>query len=241
LELATTYLSAAIARSVEKIAYHRSVGLREECDRVAAAAQKSRAPALASVAASAALAADRLLPTIRSAAPPTAPLACADRCAACCSFPVALTVAEVQRIVRHLRTTLDENSLAELRERFRARAADRRALGLAVLRDRRPCPFLVDARCSIYSVRPLACRALASSDAAACERDVRARTETAPIYEPQRDLYLAFQLAIAEPLAQDGGPDLLELVAAIAIGIDLPFERYLDGRVWAAAEFRGRR
>jgi hypothetical protein len=210
--------------------------IRAACDRIADEAQACRPPGLARIASSAALAADEELVQLRSLAPPERPLACQPGCAWCYFHPVALSVAEVARIVRHLRSALDADALAALKRRFAAIASERRGRGPDAFR--RACPFLEADRCSIYNVRPLACRGMSSSDASACERDSLAGTQTAPVYEAQRDLHLALQLAIAGPIAADGGPDLLELVAAIAIGIDLPLERFLRRAEWAAAEFR---
>ena len=90
-----------------------------------------------------------------------APRACRDGCAHCCHFPVGITYGEALRLAAAVTTSPPLHARV-----LTAVAADddrdwRQLIG-------RPCPLLHDGRCSTYAARPLPCRALVSSDAAAC-------------------------------------------------------------------------
>lgn len=89
--------------------------------------------------------------------------ACHRGCDHCCHFPVGVTFGEARRLVALVERT------PELREHVLADAlqtADlswRELVGL-------PCPMLHNHECAAHAARPLPCRAMASSDAAACAR-----------------------------------------------------------------------
>jgi hypothetical protein len=107
-----------------------------------------------------------------------------------------------------------------------------------------PCPFLIDARCSIYEVRPLACRGTNSLDAAACERNLRdpearaaflaGRTSVPCYLEPFRASH-AVTAGLQMALDQLHGLEMLplELTAAMRILFDDPDgvpQRWLGGK-----------
>jgi Fe-S-cluster containining protein len=77
--------------------------------------------------------------------------ACRKGCSHCCHIAVAINQAEADLIARktHIPAAKPDNRMLEGRQTF----ADAIALGYA-----HPCPFLVDGACSVYDVRPLACR-----------------------------------------------------------------------------------
>lgn len=91
---------------------------------------------------------------------------CRAGCAHCCSLRVEATEPEIFRIVRKLRE-LPAAEVAALVERLRLRvlAKDRAPPGA----DRLDCSFLMQGSlCSIYEVRPAACRKAHSLSVAAC-------------------------------------------------------------------------
>ena len=158
---------------------------------------------------------------------------------------MGVTPPEVFAIYDHLRAT---RSAAELDAvALRVRDADDRTRGMAAadrLSPEHPCPFLVDARCSIYEARPLACRGANSLDAAACERNLRdpdaraaflAGTTSIPCYlEPFRASH-AVTAGLQMALDQLHGLEVLplELTAAMRIMIDDPEavpQRWLGGK-----------
>jgi len=176
---------------------------------------------------------------------PDRPPACRAGCAHCCHQAVGVVAPEVLAIHAHLRATRTEAEL-ELIER-RIRATDDRTRGMTAaqrISPDLPCPFLDEQqRCSIYEVRPLACRGTNSLDAAACERNLRdpnARAEllagkqSVPCYlEPIRAFHAVtagLQLGLAELQGLRMLP--LELTAAMRILVDEPEtvpQRWLAG------------
>jgi hypothetical protein len=165
---------------------------------------------------------------------PDRPPACHAGCAHCCHQAVGVTAPEVFAVYDHLRATRSAGELDAVVARLRA--ADDRTRGLAAadrLSPDHPCPFLEDARCSIYEVRPLSCRGTNSLDAAACERNLRdpaaraafvAGTASVPCYlEPFRAFHAVtagVQLALDELHGLEVLP--LELTAAMRILADDP-------------------
>lgn len=76
---------------------------------------------------------------------------CRKGCSHCCHIAVAINPAEAELIARKTgrKAAKPRNRMLEGREQF----ANAIPLGYGD-----PCPFLVDNQCSIYDVRPLACR-----------------------------------------------------------------------------------
>jgi hypothetical protein len=136
----------------------------------------------------------------------------------------------------------------------RIRQADQRTRGLSSreLAPEYPCPFLQEGQCSIYEVRPLACRGKNSLDAKACEQslhdpEIRQRflagTFSVPCYlEPIRAFHAVAagtQLALDELFGLSMQP--LELTRAMRVLIDDPggvSEGWLSGKD-TFAEARG--
>ena len=170
--------------------------------------------------------------------------ACHSGCAHCCYQAVGVSAPEVFAIHAHLRATRTPAELDAVIARVRD--ADDRTRGLTPterLSPHNPCPFLVDERCSIYDVRPLACRGTNSLDADACARALRdpaaraqflAGTLTIPCFlEPIRAFHAiaaGVQLALDELHGLEVLP--LELTAAMRIMVDDPDttpQRWLGG------------
>lgn len=100
------------------------------------------------------------------------PYACRAGCSACCHQIVLCTAPEAVLIADHLRATLTDAQLETAASKLEAQSEAGAGLGfLEYSRARIPCAFL-DAKgaCSIYEVRPMACRALKSFSVTACER-----------------------------------------------------------------------
>src|SRR6185369_14295022 len=163
---------------------------------------------------------------------PDRPPACRPGCAHCCHQAVGVTPPEVLAIHDHLRATRSPAALEATARRIRE--ADDRTRGMPSaerLSPDLPCPFLEEARCTIYEVRPLSCRGANSLDAAACERPLRdpearaaylAGTAAVPCYlEPIRAFHAvtaSLQLALAELHGLKTFP--LDLAAAMRILLD---------------------
>jgi len=89
---------------------------------------------------------------------------CRRGCSHCCHQPAVITSGEAQAISAHsgraVVTPKDALPIAHLDE---PQFADR-GRQLALRRPATPCPFLQDGTCTVYAVRPLACRLHVSLD-----------------------------------------------------------------------------
>jgi Fe-S-cluster containining protein len=106
------------------------------------------------------------------------PISCKQGCAHCCYQAVPISLVEAEALAEWIRT-LPEEQQRELARRFRETAQKLSAAGLTeslahmvqhnpteatvrlaldYLYQRIPCPFLEGAACSIYPIRPFACR-----------------------------------------------------------------------------------
>ncbi|MGE0491935.1 MAG: YkgJ family cysteine cluster protein [Vulcanimicrobiota bacterium] len=100
------------------------------------------------------------------------PLACSQGCSYCCHLPVSVSVAEVVAVLDYVQ----ENFSADEREALRQRVAQRYQEVVELSDQERKhtnirCPLLDEAgRCSVYPVRPLACRGFNSTDLEACRQ-----------------------------------------------------------------------
>lgn len=150
---------------------------------------------------------------------PEGAVACRAGCDHCCHQSVGVTALEALAIFDHVKATLSGAELLELATSVSE--LHERTLGLSWAErfsPDYPCPFLKASRCSIYEVRPLACRGMNSLDAGECASRLR---------EPQ---------ARAEFLANGlGGRSFMEPIRAfhaISAGLQLSLSElyYLDMR-----------
>jgi hypothetical protein len=168
---------------------------------------------------------ERLVAGLLSHAPAGA-VACKAGCDHCCHVVVAITAPEALTIFDHLVRTRSDTALAELRTRLAELHERTRGLTSSQrFSPEFPCAFLEGGRCSIYEVRPFACRGMNSLDAAECEtrlRDPVAREEFAAhggghvFLEPVRAFHAisaGLQLGLSELYRFDMRP--LELCAAM--------------------------
>ena len=94
-------------------------------------------------------------------------IACRNGCNFCCYIAVSATIVEIDLIASYVRSNWPaaaiEALMARIESTYRMTVDDR-------LAKRTPCPFLVEGSCSIYAVRPFACRRQISIDASLCEK-----------------------------------------------------------------------
>jgi hypothetical protein len=88
---------------------------------------------------------------------------CRKGCSFCCHLKVTATPLEVIRIAATIDTQRHSKVLAT------AEATAGLDVGQRLAR-KIPCPLLIEGACSVYTVRPLTCRALLSLSASICER-----------------------------------------------------------------------
>lgn len=157
--------------------------------------------------------------------------ACAKGCSFCCSLEVSAFPQETFRIARALSRRADRESIvAKL-----SAHAERNPRGTDRLR-REPCPFLVDQACSIYEVRPLACRKCVSLDVERC----RQMSETVPGDEEMYYKTEAVTLGMMAAYARNKRPsEPSELVSSLLRAMDDPGaeQRWWQGEnVFASSE-----
>ena len=105
---------------------------------------------------------------------PDGAVACKAGCDHCCYQIVGVTAPEALAIFDHLSQTASDPELEAVSARVAASRARTRGLSAAErFSPDHPCPFLEAGRCSIYEVRPLACRGMNSLDAGECETRLR--------------------------------------------------------------------
>ncbi|MFO0959681.1 MAG: YkgJ family cysteine cluster protein [Isosphaeraceae bacterium] len=99
-------------------------------------------------------------------------VACQSGCTYCCTFPVAASAPEVLAIAAFVRDRFDEERRAALDDRVEAHIAATAGMDMRRRdRVRIDCPFLEAGRCSVYEVRPVACRGYSSYSVEACRED----------------------------------------------------------------------
>jgi Fe-S-cluster containining protein len=106
---------------------------------------------------------DRVMEKVDAKYHPT--YACKPGCAHCCAAVVTVTKPEVELLARHVKDTMTAEQIAQLKTRMRAVLEARQAGG------RPRCAFLgEDNLCTVYSVRPMKCRACNAEDVAPCRK-----------------------------------------------------------------------
>jgi len=155
--------------------------------------------------------------------PSKSPVACRKGCAYCCHVTVTARAPEIFLIASRIRAS----SKAELADFLsRIRAADQRTrhmTGQERASEKIPCALLKDGACSVYEVRPGACRGFTSTDADACRRGFNG--EQAQITTPSLwiSLNAAHKQALWGALAAAGLPcESYELHHALRIALEVP-------------------
>lgn len=150
---------------------------------------------------------------------------CRKGCDFCCHVNVTVTVLEGVRIAAALAAGQEPQRQTDIlmtAERLAGRDTDgRQALRAA-------CPLLVDGACSVYEIRPLACRALLSQSARRCEERFSttgpgSRSSDLPSLVTPRLIAAGFvsgEMAAMEDLGLAG--HLVELTASLAMMLSEP-------------------
>jgi uncharacterized protein len=121
--------------------------------------------------------------------------------------------------------------LAAADEEMLLDAEARRRLG-------RPCPLLVDGRCSVYDDRPLMCRSVLSSNPPGCDRALKVRRETGYFLAAQFFICgdgAGLQGACKDLGLQHEAFDLIQLVATMLREPELPARWAAGERVFGSA------
>ena len=99
-------------------------------------------------------------------------VACRSGCTYCCMFPVAASAPEVLAIATFVRERFDEERRAALDARVEANISATEGMDMSQRdRVRLDCPFLEAGKCTVYEVRPVACRGYSSYSVEDCRED----------------------------------------------------------------------
>lgn len=165
------------------------------------------------------------------------PIACGPGCSFCCMNQVQVTPPEALLIGHHLAATRPPTEIEALLARVAAilaLTAGKTRREVAVMRRELPCPLLREGLCSVYPVRPLACRAMHALDKARCEASLAAADLVPDEYYPHHH---DFALAVARGLLEG-----CREIGCQAGALDLPlalqsfFQAPRPVERWAAGE-----
>ena len=99
-------------------------------------------------------------------------VACRSGCTYCCMVPVAASAPEVLAIATFVREWFDEERQAALDRRVEANISATEGMDMSQRdRVRLDCPFLEAGKCTVYEVRPIACRGYSSYSVEDCRED----------------------------------------------------------------------
>jgi Putative zinc- or iron-chelating domain len=168
-------------------------------------------------------------------------LPCRKGCHWCCYLRVRATPLEVLCILDHLQSKLEPGEFTALRQRFTETDAVTRGMnGIQRIGVKKVCPFLVDAECMIYPVRPLACRTFHSLDPLDCRASLDDEQRSLRIRVDLFVISMGMLAGLKEGLGKVGRQtNLLEFIAGMQIALNEPAlgNRWLEGDpVFAEAE-----
>jgi len=165
-------------------------------------------------------------------------IACQKGCGFCCHLTITATAPEIFLIANWLHDQYKDDFAALL---YRVQAADQKTRRLSAPErpsHKIPCAMLVDNACSIYAVRPGACRGLVSRSVALCERGYNGENVHIDIPQAWTSLRHAHKQTLWAALAASGRPTACyEFHHALRIALENPDAetRWLQGEdVFAA-------
>ena len=119
------------------------------------------------------------------------PMACAKGCSFCCYQSIPLTILEVLVIKEFLRDEKLQGVQRDFKAVFKTDGVT-------------PCPFLIEGACSIYSVRPIACRRYIVFNKQCSWKELATETRPADVLNPSRKA-LNYALQLTRPFYEAYG------------------------------------
>ncbi len=115
---------------------------------------------------------DRSIRQVHAACDDGHRVACQSGCTYCCMIPVAASAPEVLAIATFVRERFNEERQAALDCRVEANISATEGMDMNQRdRVRLDCPFLEAGKCTVYEVRPIACRGYSSYSVEDCRED----------------------------------------------------------------------
>lgn len=172
--------------------------------RAALARRLDQAETMADAALQAMAMAEATVAAFRAAFPNQPALAYTGGCAACCHLFVAVPPGVAEAMAAHIAATHPPAAQDRLIADLRAAAAAAASMADPA-RLRRRCPLLgADDRCTVYDVRPPACRAFTSTSAARCRQLLDDPSRDVPQNAGQYRLFIEATAALQETARRRG-------------------------------------
>ncbi|WP_372022826.1 YkgJ family cysteine cluster protein (plasmid) [Tistrella mobilis] len=189
--------------------------------RAALAGRLDQAETMADAALQAMEMAEATAAAFRSAFPNQPALACTGGCAACCHLFVAVPPGVAEAMAAHIAATHPPAARDRLIADLRAAAAAAASMADPA-RLRRRCPLLgADDRCTVYDVRPPACRAFTSTSAARCRQLLDDPSRDVPQNAGQYRLFIEATAALQDAARHRALPaEQQGLAAALLAALD---------------------
>lgn len=148
---------------------------------------------------------------------------CKPGCSWCCHQLIVVThEADGEAILAAARQRMSDGEFEAFEHKLRYQADEISQLPYSVAEERRwPCPLLKDGQCSVYDVRPVACRSVFSPDNGCCKAMLDANSYT-ELPEEYRDLAeditevaMRIQLTVNNRRPIDGAVELRSLLVSL--------------------------
>ena len=181
--------------------------------------------------------AEHMIRHFESKEPLSEPVACEAGCHYCCFYQVLLTPLEALFIGHYVETTFTEkqkldliNEIDETLDMTDGKSVEERA---QTWHDA-PCIFLANGRCSVYDVRPFACRAWHSLSSGQCREAFESNSRLAEVEGYSHRYYIFHTVRDAmQKVSTDNGchAGLLEIAKAVKQYVDYPnpIEAWING------------
>lgn len=160
---------------------------------------------------------------------------CKLYCSFCCHNQVSLTVPEIILIVDYIKNNFSKDEINNLKKRVDE--LDKEVKGMNAFqrkKAKKACSLLVDNKCSVYSVRPLACKGWNSMSSKDCEDAFNSGEEkNIQAFAPPLVITNSVSIGISNCLKNTGlNSDNLELNSSLKIALEKynVGEKYLEGK-----------
>lgn len=160
---------------------------------------------------------------------------CKLYCTFCCHNQVSLTPLEIILIIDYIKNNFTKEEIKDLK--LRVDSLDKSVKGMNALerkKSKKSCALLVDNKCSVYSVRPLACKGWNSMSAKDCETAFNSGQDmNIQAFSPPLVITNSVSVGISNTLHNQGlNSDNLELNSALKIALEKYNigEKFLEGK-----------
>ncbi|MFN8575975.1 MAG: YkgJ family cysteine cluster protein [Candidatus Sericytochromatia bacterium] len=160
---------------------------------------------------------------------------CKLYCTFCCHNQVSLTAPEVMLISDYIKNNFTKDEILSLKKRVDSLDKDVKGMNAFQRKKaKKACALLIDNKCSVYPVRPLACKGWNSMSVKDCEDAFNSGEEkNIQAFAPPLVITNSVSIGISNSLKNNGmNSDNLELNSALKIVLEKynVSEKYLEGK-----------